>query len=554
LQAERNQVQEANKHAEEVALLHTRGVEALASAMTANAKLDAAIEATSLAVLMLDRRGNVISWNSLAERIFGWSSEEALGRPVPFAEGLSQEMIQRMIAETLRGESVSGTELKQWRRDGSPFDAVVWTAPLHDPEGGISGILITVADVSDRKRLEDQLRLSQKMEAVGRLAGGVAHDFNNLLTVINGYSAMLVDSLKGNPHAVGQAAEILSAGTRAGELVSQLLAFSRRQMIKAKPIDINQLVQSVERMLRRIIGEHIEFRTELDPAAGWIRADPNQMEAVLLNLVTNAQDAMANGGVLSIGTAPVEVTPDRWSQHPELPVGSYVRLAVRDTGHGMDSETQQHVFEPFFTTKETGKGTGLGLSSVYGAIEQSGGRIIVDSKVGNGTTFSIYLPRCEAANSIELTQNLLSHSDPGSETILLVEDESAVRDMLREVLSKAGYKVWVSADGAEALGQWGSRIDEIDLVVSDIVMPVMNGLRLAEELRNRRPEIRVIFMSGHSLELINTQSLPDPAPDLLQKPFAPEALVRKVREILDHAPKPRRASNRSYSAATRPGS
>jgi len=354
---------------------------------------------------------------------------------------------------------------------------------------------------------------------------------------------MLLDTFKGNPYAVSQAGEILNAGTRAGELVSQLLAFSRRQMIKSKPIEVNQLIHTVERMLRRIIGEHIVFRTELHTDACWIHADPNQMEAVLLNLVTNAQDAMPLGGLLAIETAAVQVAEGQQEKQLKLPAGSYVRLTVRDTGDGMDAETQQHIFEPFFTTKQTGKGTGLGLSSVYGTINQSGGHILVASGVGQGTTFTIFLPRLDSVPSYEPAQAVAENPHPGSETILLVEDENSVRQMLREVLARAGYKVWEAANGAEAMVRWGGRIGEIDLVVSDIVMPVMNGLRLAEELRSRRPEIKVVFMSGHSQDLISNQGVPHPAPDLLQKPFVPEELVRKVREILDHAPHPARASH-----------
>src|SRR3954451_13176011 len=347
LQAERKQAQEEHKHAQEIAVLHTQTMDALASAMAANARLDAAIQASPLAVLTLDRNGVVTSWNVMAERILGWTAQDAIGRPLPLAQGLSEAAVQEIVAKTLDGELVAGMEMKQWRRDGSPFEAAIWTAPLRERENEISGILITIADVSDRRRLEEQLRLSQKMEAVGRLAGGIAHDFNNLLTVINGYSSMLVDTLKGNPYAVSQAGDILSAGNRAGELVSQLLAFSRRKMIKPKPIEMNQLIHDVERMLRRVIGEHIEFRTDLQPDAGWIHADPNQMEAVLLNLATNAQDAMSTGGILHIETAAVCVPAEIEEQRHELPAGSYVRLSIRDTGHGMDAETQQHIFEPF---------------------------------------------------------------------------------------------------------------------------------------------------------------------------------------------------------------
>src|SRR4051794_30140062 len=541
LQAERKQAQEEHKHAQEVAKLHIRAMEALASAMAANARLDAAIQASPLAVLTLDRKGLVTSWNAMAEHILGWTAQDAIGRALPLAQGISEAAVQEIVAKTLDGEMVAGIEMKQWRRDGSPFEVAIWTAPLREREHEISGILITIADVSDRTRLEEQLRLSQKMEAVGRLAGGIAHDFNNLLTVINGYSSMLVDTLKGNPYAVSQAGDILSAGNRAGELVSQLLAFSRRQMIKPKPIEMNQLIHDVERMLRRVIGEHIEFRTDLQPDAGWIHADPNQMEAVLLNLATNAQDAMGTGGILPIQTAAVCVPAEIEEQRHELPAGSYVRLSILGTGHGMGAEVERHIFEPFYTSKQMGRGTGLGLSTVYGTVEQSGGRIFVSSSVGEGTTFSICLPRLESVPSGEAPRAMVDHPSPGCETILLVEDENSVRRMLREALRNAGYKIWEAGNGAEAIAHCGARIDEIDLVVTDIVMPVMNGLRMAEELRCRRPDIKVVFMSGHSLDMINNQSVPDSAPDLLQKPFMPQVLVRKVREVLDQPPNPAHA-------------
>jgi PAS domain S-box-containing protein len=532
LQAEREDVEKERKHAEEVAALHAHTKEALASSMSAHARLDAVIRASPLAILALDRHGNVTSWNQRAESIFGWSSEETIGRPLPFSDAGSEEIIQGIVDYTFCGEMVSGQEVRQLRRDGTPFDATIWTAPLRDGAGEISGILITLADVSDRKRLEDQLRVSQKMEAVGRLAGGIAHDFNNLLTVINGYSTMLLSTVKGNSYAAGQAQEILGAGNRAAELVSQLLAFSRRQLIKPKPLEINVFVQDVDRMLRRIIGEHIELRTTLDPDAGWIHADRNQMECVLLNLATNARDAMPHGGILSIETARVE-TADRKSPQPELAPGSYVLLLVRDTGNGMDRDTQQHLFEPFFTTKQQGKGTGLGMSSVYGSVEQNHGRIFLESELGKGATFSIYLPRREAPASAESQLSLAGGLCHGTETILLVEDEAPVRRMLREVLSSAGYRVWEAANGADAITKWGADLERIDLLVTDIVMPIMNGLRLADELCMRRPALRVIFMSGHAEEVINRQTGPNPTPEILQKPFVPDVLVRKVREILD---------------------
>ena len=534
LQTERTRTEEDHKHSEEVANLHAQTVEALASAMMANARLDAVIQASPLATLALDRDGKVTSWNPTAEHIFGWSAEEAIGSCPPFATGRSEEFMQEVIERSLRGEFIAGLEATQKRKDGTSFSAAIWTARLDDRAEGVSGILVMVADVSDRKQLEEQLRLSQKMEAVGRLAGGVAHDFNNLLTVINGYGSMLTDSLKGSPYAHAYAEEIVSAGTRAADLVSQLLTFSRRRMTQPKPIEANQLVRDMEGMLRRIITEHIELTTMLDPDSGWIQADVNQMEAALLNLATNARDAMPTGGVLWIETARVEVTAmDKRLGGAGMTPGSYVRLSVRDTGQGMNKETQRHLFEPFFTTKEVGKGTGLGLPSVYGGVQQNHGSIVVESEVGQGSTFSIYLPRLERPNLLESRHALPRSRSNGSETILLVEDESAVRRMMFEALTRTGYRVWEAINGADAIRKFGGQIGEVDLLVTDVMMPVMNGLRLAEELRSRRPSLNVVFMSGHAEDVISGQGRVSPAADLLQKPFLPDVLVQRVRGILD---------------------
>jgi PAS domain S-box-containing protein len=528
---ERKRAEEEREHGKEIAALHARTMEALESSISANARLDAVYRASPLAIVALDRKGYVTSWNPMAEQIFGWSPGEVLGQFLPLASGRGEEAIHALIDRTLRGETIMGMEMKQWRKDGAPFDAALWTAVLRDAEV-ISGILITIADVSDRKHLEEQLRLSQKLEAVGRLAGGIAHDFNNLLTVINGYSSMLVETVSGHPYASSQVEEILAAGTRAAELVSQLLTFSRRQMIKPRALDVNQFVRDVQRMLDRVIGEHIELRKNLNEDAGWILADLNQMEGVLLNLATNARDAMPDGGVLTIESGRVDV-PEGGDEHPELTPGSYVRLVVCDTGHGMNAETKQRLFEPFYTTKAQGKGTGLGLASVYGGVEQNHGRIFVLSEIGQGSTFEIYLPRIEAPAGEIAAAPAVRETTRGTETILLVEDEAVVRRMLRAALSGAGYRVWEAANGIEALEKWAGSLDKIDLVVTDIVMPMMNGLKLTEELRLRRPAIKVICMSGHSEDILNRQRELDPAPDLLRKPFLPEALVRKVREVLE---------------------
>ncbi|MCW5982047.1 MAG: response regulator [Bryobacteraceae bacterium] len=535
LDNERKRADEQRQHAEEVASLHAKSVEALKYAMSANAKLDTVIQASPLAILALDRDGNVTSWNGMAERMFGWSREEALGRPLPLGGVKPEKVIHELIERTLRGELLSDVEATEWRRDGSSFEAAIWSAPIAD-RSEVSGVLIMIADVSDRKRLEEQLRLSYKMEAVGRLAGGIAHDFNNLLTVINGYSSLLLESVKDDPEAASEAGEILSAGNRAADLVSKLLSFSRRQVIKPKPLDVNHLVRNIERMLARLIGEHIELRTALNAEPVWIVADPNQIEAALMNLATNARDAMPNGGVLSIETACVDAVADRDARRAHVPLGAYVRLLVRDTGYGMDVETQQHIFEPFFTTKQTGKGTGLGLSSVYGAVEQNQGFISVESEIGSGTTFSIYLPRFERTQPSESQRVGPDDLPRGSETILLVEDEVPVRRMLRDTLSNSGYRVWEAGNGAEAMSRWAAQIDSIDLLVTDVVMPLMSGLKLAEELRKRRANLKVLLMSGHADEMITSQGTMDPAFELLSKPFLPRVLARKVREILDQAP------------------
>jgi signal transduction histidine kinase/CheY-like chemotaxis protein len=440
--------------------------------------------------------------------------------------------METIFARTRAGEAISGLETTQQRKDGSSFHSAVWTAPFKDASGSVSGILVTLADVSDRQLLEERLRVSQKMEAVGRLAGGIAHDFNNLLTVINGYSMMLVETLKGDPYPRSQAEEVLNAGNRAASLVAQLLTFSRHQVVAPKPVDLNQLVRELWRMLRRLIGEHIRVNTILNENVGWTVVDRNQMETTLINLATNAQDAMPGGGTLTIETARIEAVPGERSPEPDLPPGSYVRLIVRDTGHGMDAQTQQHLFEPFFTTKEVGKGTGLGLSSVYAGVQKAHGRIFVASELGKGTTFSIYLPRCEQPVSVGSPSTPTAGKTRLTGAVLLVEDESAVRRVLREALSHAGYRVLEAGNGREALELWGGDPGQFDLVVTDVVMPEMNGVSLTEELKKRRPGLKVIFMSGHTEDIVARQNNEEQSFEFLQKPFPPDELARRVRDIL----------------------
>jgi len=393
---------------------------------------------------------------------------------------------------------------------------------------------LKVGQFIGRAQLKEELRHSQKMEAVGRLAGGVAHDFNNLLTVINGCSALLLrrlgsdDPLRRYPREIQQAAE------RAASLTQQLLAFSRRQMLEPRVLNLNNSVSAMDSMLRRLIGEDIDLVTILGADLGLVKADPGQIEQVIMNLAVNARDAMPEGGKLTIETANVELDQAYASRHMAVEPGAYVMLALSDTGHGMDERTQERLFEPFFTTKEKGKGTGLGLSTVYGIIKQSGGTIWVYSELERGTTFKIYFPRVvDIMETPTLASRPRAESLRGTETILLVEDEESVRALAREALEEAGFQVLEARHGADALAVSHQYQGPIHLLVTDVVMPEMSGRVLADRLAPRRPALKVLYMSGYTDNAIVHQGIMDQGTSFLPKPFSPDALVRKVREVLD---------------------
>ena len=380
---------------------------------------------------------------------------------------------------------------------------------------------------------EEQLQQAQKLEAVGRLAGGIAHDFNNLLTVIMGYSALLTKS-KLEKVAHERIEEINKAANRASSLTRQLLAFSRKQVLKPEVLDINSLVEGTGKMLRRLIGEDVEVITSLKPGVGKINADPGQIEQVLINLVVNARDAMKDGGKITIETANVELDPAYSDMHITVTPGSYVMLAVSDTGVGMDAETRRHIFEPFFTTKEVGKGTGLGLSMIYGIVKQSGGNIWVYSEPGKGTTFKIYLPRVQAEHNQTISAD--NQSDTSSalvtETILLVEDEEMVRKLASEILRQKGYQVLVGKNGEEAIQICKEHKGQIDLMLTDVVMPAMNGRRLAEIVGPIQQTMRVVYMSGYTDDAIVHHGVLEPGTNFIEKPFTVETLTSTIREVL----------------------
>jgi PAS domain S-box-containing protein len=406
--------------------------------------------------------------------------------------------------------------------------------PLRTPAGEIGAALSVTRDVTQRRRLEEQLAQSQKLEAVGRLAGGIAHDFNNLLTGILGYSDLLRAGLAEDDPLRADADEVKKAAERAASLTRQLLAFSRRQVLQPRVIDLNRVVEEMDRMLRRLIGEDIELFTACAPDLGRVAADPGQIEQVIANLVVNARDAMPDGGRLVIETANVDVDAGLAHSRPaEIVPGPYVVLSVTDTGVGMDSETQAHVFEPFFTTKEIGKGTGLGLATVYGIVKQSGASIWVYSEPGRGTSFRIYFPRVTDPIDLQPEAPVTPASETGTETVLVVEDERLVRDLIAEELSRRGYRVLTALNGADALTLAGGHDGRIDVVVTDVIMPEMGGLELTQRLSAALPGIRVVYMSGYSERAVTDDGGPWP---LLQKPFSTGTLAAKIREVLDVAP------------------
>jgi signal transduction histidine kinase/CheY-like chemotaxis protein len=483
--------------------------------------LQAIIENSPLAIYASDLHGRVTSWNQTAEAVFGWTEEEVLGHSVPLSAPTE--------------EVLTGAGTRCHRKDGTLVELSVWRAPLRDATGAVTGGITMAADVTYRKSLERQLQQSQRMEAVGRLAGGVAHDFNNLLTVITGYAYMLVEDLAGDQACRANAEEILHAVDRASALTTQLLAFGRRQVAQPKIIDVNELVLNIDKMLRRLIGENIELVTALSTDAGRIHADPAQIEQVLMNLVVNSRDAMPEGGRITIETANATFEGQQDRNPLAAPPGEYVVLSVLDSGHGMDEETRAHIFEPFFTTKEQGKGTGLGLAQVYGIVKQSSGEIAVASTPGQGTCMRVFLPRAfgtVAADGGERPETEASH---GTETVLVVEDQDEVRRLVSELLEQRGYTVLSAPEPEEAIRICNAYAGPIELLLTDVVMPQMGGRELAEKAMWIRPAMKVLFMSGYTVDSVAGTGEPGFA--FLRKPFTPAVLARKIREVLEAKPR-----------------
>ena len=516
-------------HAEERQRWHAE-----AALRASEERFRALVENSSDALLMLlDAQGHVTYLTPSTVRHLGWQPEQTIGRSIfDFVHPDDREHAGGRLAEAVANPGTAVTEEARLRHADGSWRVMEGVAVNRLADPAVAGVVVNARDITERRTLEEQLRLSQKLEAVGQLAGGVAHDFNNMLTAILGYCHLILDEMPEEHPLRRDLLEIQAAGDRAASLTRQLLAFSRRQMLQPQVVNINTLVTQLEKLLHRLIAEDVELTIALAPGLHPVTVDPASVEQILVNLTVNARDAMPGGGCLTIETANVEIDDTYAATHVTMKPGSYAMLAVGDTGAGMDAKTRGRVFEPFFTTKEQGKGSGLGLATVYGIVKQSGGNIWVYSEPGHGTVFKVYLPATSTASPIE------KDAPAGSETVLLVEDELSVRTLAGEVLRRLGYVVIAAAHGDEALRLASQHPDEIHLMVTDVVMPRMNGRELADRLRLSRPEIKMLFMSGYTDHVVMQRDLA-PGVAFLQKPFTPEVFARKVRLVLDaHGPGP----------------
>jgi PAS domain S-box-containing protein len=501
--------------------------------------LDSILNSLSEGIVAADRDGQILLFNAQAEKILGHGPRRisaetwALDYGV-FASDRKQPLSAQdnPLLRAINGESIP--EVEAFVRNERVRGSVVAIAgtPLGGGNNDVHGGVAVLRDVTQQRDLEEQLRQSQKMDAIGRLAGGVAHDFNNLLVVIQSYSELIREDLAPNNPTRDDLDEVLAATRRAAALTKQLLAFSRSEPVQPIDLQLTEVVSGIEKMLRRIIGEDIELFIELSPSRGMVRADPGQLDQVILNLVVNARDAMPDGGQLTIATQNVTLDGEYVGAHPSLDPGEFVMLAVTDTGTGMDAETQRRIFEPFFTTKEVGKGTGLGLATVYGIVQQSGGQIRVYSEVGRGTAFKLYFPRLEEAVLAASPRAPISAAPEAGGTVLVVEDDAAVRQVAARILRSNGYEVLEARRPSEARSVCDAHGAEIELLLTDVIMPDCTGPQLAQELTARYPAMRVVYMSGYPGGAAARAGALDSGAIYIEKPFSPKALIEKVRAAM----------------------
>lgn len=480
-------------------------------------------------VYTCDLAGNITSFNHAGERVLGYTREEALGmRWDQFLAAGEGELVSPLTWK----DGARREELVMLAKDGHKvhIENSAWVTYRGGEPVGVQGI---ARDITERVKLGGQLRQSQKMEAIGRLAGGIAHDFNNLLIVINGYTKLALVSLEPDSPVYRDLEKIQQAGEQAANLTRQLMAFSRRQVVELRTLDLNQELESMRDMFQRLLGEDILLRMKLAPGLGYIKADAGQMGQVVINLAVNARDAMPDGGVLTVETANVELDEGLVPQQAAAPAGQYLALVVRDTGIGMSAEVKERLFEPFFTTKEKGKGTGLGLSTVHSIVNQMGGFIEVESQPGEGTAFTIYLRCSEEGGTTDEPGSDEVALQGGVETVLVVEDDSSVRELVTETLQELGYVVLQAENGNTALEMCRTRVQPIDLVLTDVIMPEMSGRELVEKLRECRQDFRVLYMSGYMDEIVSGRGGLGPGAHLIRKPFSMEQLAAQVRQALE---------------------
>ncbi|MBI3600877.1 MAG: PAS domain S-box protein [Nitrospinae bacterium] len=518
-------------------------------------------QSASDAIISIDGSGNIVFWNQRAADMFGFSPDEAIGKSITIIipERYREEHIKGMNRMVSTGKSniIGKTlELIGLRKNDIEFPIELSISTYKTKDGiFFSGI---VRDITDRKNTETELKKhryrleelvkerteeltkaneklmhSQKMEAVGHLAGGIAHDFNNILTAIMGYGTLMQTETGENRNLKHYAEQILSSAERASNLIHGLLAFSRKQIIALKPVNLNDIVRRIEKLLGRLIGEDIDMRTILTDKDMIIMADSGQIEQVLMNLCTNARDAMPGGGLLSIETGEAAIDDEYAKREFFAKAGRYAVLSVTDTGIGMDEKTKQKIFEPFFTTKEVGKGTGLGLSIIYGIIKQHDGHIHVYSETGRGTTFKIYLPIIESAIEETQKKKVMPAPKGGTETVLVAEDNTEVRNFLKDVLERLGYFVIEAADGEEAIKVFHAHRDKIKLLILDTIIPKKSGSEVYEEIAKLKPDIKILFMSGYAADVLNKKGVLDAGTNFIPKPILPSDLLRKVREALN---------------------
>jgi PAS domain S-box-containing protein len=513
----------------------------LRASEAARERLIHAIEQTGEIVVITDTEGVIQYVNPAFTVVTGYSREEAIGQnPRLLKSGEHDEEYYADLWATITAGRTWHGSFTNRRKDGTLYHEDATISPVTDEAGNIVNYVAVKRDITaslaieeEKAHLEEQVQQSQKLESIGRLAGGVAHDLNNLLSPILGYSEMLLDETSPGDESRFSLEEIVQASMRARDLVRQLLAFSRKQVLEFKPLDLNAVIENFRKLLRRTIREDVELEFELEPGLPSVSGDVGQIEQMLMNLAVNAQDAMPEGGSLTIATSKVELDEDYAASHEGTAAGTYVQLELRDTGIGMPPDVMNHIFEPFFTTKPVDKGTGLGLATVYGIIKQHGGSINVYSEPGLGTRFRIFLPLAEGMQAAMAEAANIPASTSGDETILLVEDNSQVRKLTHRMLLRHGYNVMIAGSGVEALGLVADYDGPLDLLLTDVIMPAMSGRELYDELAASYPGMKVLYMSGYSYDVIATHGIMEESVNFIEKPFLADSLAVKVRAVLD---------------------